>query len=420
MRQSRVTASPSPSPDLKGKYSMHAFPTLTPKGRRQAAGLMLLGAMAAAFALLHALTHTGPLDPSPYNSYTLQALAWRQGRLHLTEDVPRLELAIFEGRYYMSFPPVPTIPLYVLTFFFGENTPDALVVELYAIGAALLLYKALLRRYAPWPAAFLSLLIFLSSSFLPIAFIGGVWYHAQLMAYLFSAAALERMAHQKPTPALLFAALAVGCRPFNALLVLYLLAVFLREGGLNRATLRRLTPGILLGLSVALAMMALNFARFRNPLEFGHNYLPEFSTQGGVQFSLRHIGKNVKTFLWGAPFHALTPFPQFARFGFSMLIGNAGLLLLTLLAPLTALREKSPRPLVPLIFFAMHAFLLLLHRTGGGFQWGARYFADCLIWLFALLIRQKPLSGRALMPLWFVLFVGAELAFWGALTVNIL
>jgi hypothetical protein len=35
-----------------------------------------------------------------------------------------------------------------------------------------------------------------------------------------------------------------------------------------------------------------------------------------------------------------------------------------------------------LLGFAAHATLLLCHRTGGGFQYGARYWMDCLPWAF--------------------------------------
>ena len=73
--------------------------------------------------LLNLALGMDPLAPSPYNSYTRQALAWREGRTYLEEDVPHLELAIRSGRYYVSFPPVPSVPLYFLSFLFGAASP---------------------------------------------------------------------------------------------------------------------------------------------------------------------------------------------------------------------------------------------------------------------------------------------------------
>ena len=80
--------------------------------------LILLLAMCLMWSMLHAVTGIKPFGDTGYNTYTLQALAWREGSLHLAQDYPHLELAIFEGNYYVSFPPVPSVPQYFLTFLF--------------------------------------------------------------------------------------------------------------------------------------------------------------------------------------------------------------------------------------------------------------------------------------------------------------
>ena len=38
----------------------------------------------------------------------LQAQSWLEGRLDLGKDYPYLELAVFGGKYYVSFPPFPS------------------------------------------------------------------------------------------------------------------------------------------------------------------------------------------------------------------------------------------------------------------------------------------------------------------------
>ena len=68
---------------------------------------------------------------SSYDSYTLQAMQWREGRIKLDKDYPWLELAIYKGDYYVSFPPTPTVPMYFLTFIFGRLTPSNAVVMIY-------------------------------------------------------------------------------------------------------------------------------------------------------------------------------------------------------------------------------------------------------------------------------------------------
>ncbi|NLD03276.1 MAG: hypothetical protein GX674_08205 [Clostridiales bacterium] len=47
--------------------------------------------------ILHSVSGTPAFAPSAYNSYTLQALAWRRGLPYLQQDVPHLELAIKDG-----------------------------------------------------------------------------------------------------------------------------------------------------------------------------------------------------------------------------------------------------------------------------------------------------------------------------------
>ena len=65
----------------------------------------------------------------PYNSYSLQARSWLEGRLDLKDgaDLPWLELAIRDGKYYVSFPPFPSMVLLPFVMIFGVNTPDTLL-----------------------------------------------------------------------------------------------------------------------------------------------------------------------------------------------------------------------------------------------------------------------------------------------------
>ena len=83
------------------------------------------------------------------DSYTLQALAWRAGKTTIDGDLPWLELAIYEGKQYLSFPPVPTLPLFVLTFFFGGETPSGALTLLYLLGGYAAGFFLCARRMRP-------------------------------------------------------------------------------------------------------------------------------------------------------------------------------------------------------------------------------------------------------------------------------
>ena len=102
------------------------------------------GITAAAFLALWSLAAllTGqglPGFDSFYNSYSLQADAWLKGRLDLGQDYEWLELAIRDGKYYVSFPPFPSLVMLPLVLIFGTNTPDTCVALLFAL---LALYHA--------------------------------------------------------------------------------------------------------------------------------------------------------------------------------------------------------------------------------------------------------------------------------------
>ena len=351
--------------------------------------MLLIAAMAALWAVMCVLTGSSFAGATPYNTYTRQAMAWREGLLHLPQDVPYLELAVYEGEYYVSFPPLPSVVLLPLTFLFGWDTPDNLLMKLYAAGACLLLYAALKRRgYRNWDAGVFSFLLCFSSSLLPLTLNGAVWYHAQVLAFFLTTAAVSLLILDKPTLSLLCYALSVACRPFNALYALPLFAAYLmmnrRAGKDFKTMIRALLPGVCLGLCVAFGIGMYNYVRFGDPLEFGHNYLPEFSFQGGIQFSIDHVANNLKRFLWGLP---LNGEGELEKFGYSMLLACPTLVLMLywFIEDLCRRRMRVEKIAVLLACVA-NAFLLLLHRTFGGYQLGARYAVDLVPYTFFYLL----------------------------------
>lgn len=391
--------------------------------RMQTGAAVLAMAFILLCLILFSLLGTSPMTPSPYNTYTLQALAWRKGQAFLDGDVPHLELAIYKGRYFVSFPPVPTVPVFLLTFLFGSGVPDGLLVLLYALAALLVLYRYLLRKgFSVSSAAFWAFAGCLSSSLLPLLWSGAVWYQAQVLAFLLTACAVERMDADHPGLGLLCYALSVGCRPFNVLygpllVLLYLSARAARGMGL-KTSLMRLLPGFILGFLVAALYAAYNWIRFDNPIEFGHSYLPEFSTQGGTQFSLSHLGENARRFILSQPFDLQGESLRLKQFGFSLFLANPLLLLLVWRALQDmAKRAFGPRQAAVLFFFSAHLFLLLLHRTFGGYQYGARYAADLLPYAFIYLgigDRKKPAWPETIL-----LAVGFAFAVWGSLVIRV-
>jgi len=292
---------------------------------RQRIGAMLLTALIAWAILLGMCLISGvEIGAYPYPSYRLQAEAWLRGQTHLHRNYQSLELAIHDGRYYVSFPPVPSVPMLLWVLIFGEDVPGGLFQKLYLVIACMVVVSELMRSRRTSSARCVcpGLLLCLGCAMLPISLVGAVWYEAQILAFLFSVSAIAALRRGRPTLTCLMYALAVGCRPFSALLGPVLLMMYLRQG--HRRTLRdkfmRLLPGLALGLAVAAAYGAYNYVRFGNPFEFGHNYLPEFLRAEHGQLSFHYLWDNLKAFLFGSPFSLTENGISLNRFGFSLFI----------------------------------------------------------------------------------------------------
>ena len=353
---------------------MDKFHSLT--ARRAGALAVALLAWMAVLALLSRLCGYDPFGTSAYNTYTLQALAWREGRTWLSQDYPHLELAIFGGRYYVSFPPVPSVPLFLLSFFCGVNTPDGLLVKLYALGAFSGIYWWASRRGRIGPALFWASAFVFASSLLPLMLIGAVWYQAQLLAFLCTVLAVLLAERKRPTPSLILYALAVGCRPFNAVAGLAVAALLWHR----RVPWKKWIPGVCAGLCIGLCYGLYNLARFTGmPLENG----------------------------------------QFVQFGFNLFLANPIFLLLAVWVAVDIVRRRiRPAQVAALVALAAQLFLLMLHKSFGGFQFGLRYTADLIPCALAYFV----LSGRHRRVRWGeAALMAAALAFFaiGALCVHI-
>ena len=388
---------------------MDKFHSLT--ARRAGALAVALLAWLAVLALLSRLCGYDPFGTSAYNTYTLQALAWREGRTWLSQDYPHLELAIFGGRYYVSFPPVPSVPLFLLSFFCGANTPDGLLVKLYALGAFSGIYWWASRRVHIGPALFWASAFVFASSLLPLMLIGAVWYQAQLLAFLCTVLAVLFAERKRPTPSLILYALAVGCRPFNAVAGLAVAALLWHR----RVPWKKWIPGVCAGLAIGLCYGLYNLARFGSFFEFGHNYLPEFTRSEHGQFSLAYFWDNAKLVFTGMPFVN----GQFAQFGFNLFLANPIFLLLAVWVVADIVRRRiRPAQVAALVAMAAQLFLLMLHKSFGGFQFGLRYTADLIPCALAYFV----LSGRHRRVRWGeAALMAAALAFFaiGALCVHI-
>ena len=359
-------------------------------------------AVALAWLFLCLALRRDPLGHSAHDSYTLMALAWRKGMLSLGQDYPWLELAIFNGDWYVSFPSVPALVMLPLTLLFGEQTPNTLVVGLYFIGSYVAGYHLVRRFRGAGDACFMALFLCLGCNMLDLSLTGDVWYQAQLLSFLLVICCALGLTGERRSGwalGLLCLALSVGCRPFQAVYVPFALAALYRKlhGDESPArTLARMLPYLAAPALVALALGWYNHARFGNPLEFGHNYLPEFTRDPDQpQMAFKYVWPNVKNLL-RLPYFEDGRL-EFVRFnGFAFWMANPIYVTAGVAMVQKAVRRRwDALDTLLTVAFVVELLLTLMHKTLGGWQFGARYLCDLVPMLLLIELR-----GRARVAPW--------------------
>ncbi len=382
------------------------------------AALMLLG-----YVLMHSLLGGTLLAHNPWDSYTLQAISWLSGRLDMGQNYEWLELAIYNGKYYLSFPPLPSVVMLPLALLFGGNTPSNLVCALYGIITALLAYKLLRRQgMEKRRAVFFGIAYVWGSNMCWMSTSGGVWFMAQGLNMLLLTAAVYFAISGRRTAAFAVTALAVGCRPFSALMFLplavYFYAADRERGKAGTECIIGQLRLLIIPCIVAACLMLYNYARFGSVLEFGHNYLPEFTRSEEGQFSLSYVPQNLCNLL-------LRPITLNSRLsieyplfdGFMFYIANP-MFLIWFGAVIWDIRRKSIDVVRWCLIAAVLAELLLLcaHKTLGGWQFGARYTVDMLpmALMYLALGKREPDWAAPIMT------AGVMLNLYGAAAMNLL
>ncbi|MBQ9833155.1 MAG: hypothetical protein IJO48_05415 [Clostridia bacterium] len=263
-----------------------------------------------------------------WDSYTYQALAWLDGKVDV-ENYSWLEIARYDGRYFVSFPPLPSLVMLPFALIFGADTPNNLLIAIYAIITACFAYASLRKiKMNSWLAAFCAMFFVFGSNMLFISTMGGVWFQAQMLAVLFLMCMIYAAQCNKRVLAYAMVALAVGCRPFSVVAVLPLFVYFterdISEGVFE--TKRGIAPKkmfkyileqckyLIIPLCIGLVYMWYNYIRFDNPFQFGHDYLPEFINSPDGQFNISYISGNL--------YKLLVYFPEITASGFNFPMFN--------------------------------------------------------------------------------------------------
>lgn len=351
-------------------------------------------------------------EHNPYDSYTRQALAWREGRTYLNDDrssIAYLELAIYEGKYYVSFPPVPSLVELILTFFFGKDTPNQFMLYFYTFVSCIALTVLFYKKHNLFLSVILGLTASLGTNILSLVAFGGVWHEAQCLSFMLcSLAALFITSDKKFLNgfSLFLSALAVGCRPFTVLFIPFLLyELYKKNVNKEEKTLKEkifnlkfFIPYLIAPCLVALSLMIYNYIRFDNPLEFGHNYLPEFTRVEEGQFNFKYLIPNLKQ----AIKHPFEFKPEF-KLSINQFSANIFYIFNPIIAVFFYYNIKNIiknfKIYDILWLFAVLSFIFAtcMHRTLGGLQFGARYFIDFVPYI-ALYLAKNKIKQRFAIP----------------------
>ncbi|MCL2343398.1 MAG: hypothetical protein FWC62_05835 [Firmicutes bacterium] len=348
--------------------------------------------MLAVYFVAWMFTGIWPLAHNSYNLYSLQAARWLSGHLDLGQNDSWLEIAQYGGRYYASFPPFPSFVLTPFVLIFGVNTPDHLITVAAGIAGAAYVYKlARLTRVSRAWSVFFALFATVGGNFLFVGFNGGVWFIAQTFSFTLCAASLyyamtDTRSHGYVS--LFLWACAVGCRPFQAVYLPILLYLLYRKA-------QRLSPGLGIwrllvkylvwaapAVFMAAVYMLLNYFRFGNPLEFGHDYLPEFTGSAQGQFSFSYVLGNIKNLLRLPsidPNSGRFVFPLFGWLAFWLV--NPIFMIYAVFGVYACVKKYCMDRFVMIVtplLILVNFFLLTLHKTMGGWQWGNRYTIDAI------------------------------------------
>ena len=362
------------------------------KQKRWEYGIIVITSVLLYLFLMCWLTGYGPLKQNVYNSYALQADSWRQGRLDLGQDYPYLELAVYNGKYYVSFPPFPSYILFPLTFIFGSNTPDALLMWFISLLSAGYLYRLALQFRLSEPlSALTTLTVILGSNATFNMLNPGAWFFAQNLCFLLAVMTIYYASNGKGGWSLFFWACSVGCRPMQIFfLPVVLLILYIGEKKKSpelsgkKIVSNKIYWGIPAGC-VALTYMVLNYLRFGSIIEFGHNYLPEFIRAEHGQFSVKYMSENLKSLLHFFQFDesGKIVIDHFGNLSFMLASPCVIFAILTLLA---CILKKEYRIVIfqsGIIACAIaYLAVTIMHKTMGGWHFGNRYANDILPWIY--------------------------------------
>ncbi|KKS42633.1 MAG: hypothetical protein UV05_C0039G0003 [candidate division CPR1 bacterium GW2011_GWA2_42_17] len=366
-------------------------------------------------------------DIDYYNSL---AVAIKSGRLNLENLASTQDLSFYQGKWYPFFGPLPALPILLLQLLLKTDfIPTLPIVSLVGAFGVILVYLLILKtekeffgQHSRLPLLFSLLFAFGSSQFW-VSVRSGVWFQAQVYAFLLTALGMYFIVRKNREThdyfwSVLFFSLNLLVRPNAVLLVSIPLLLMFWKGFSNfRKIILVMTPLFVIGM----VFFAYNFVRFGSPLETGYKYQkfhPHYSirvSQAGGWFSPRNIPYNTWFMLFELPKIENLKL-KFNPEGNSILFLTPPLLW-TFLAHSKSRRDNKKKKLILSIWAGIVITLIpILMLSGTGwYQFGYRYILD--IMAPALILVVFGLNGKISKLFLSVVIISIYFHLMGVLTV---
>ncbi len=319
-------------------------------------------------------------------------------------------------KYYVSFPPFPSLIFLPLAAIWGVNVNDVLLTLILAALGPMLLFVLLRRLSARGDTGrsenddlALTGMFAFGTVYFYSSVIGQVWYTAHIVStVLVGLFLLASLGGNRPWLAGLCLGAVVLTRPQMGFWGIFFLYEVWRAKKPWLSTMLQIgVPVMLFGLTGAI----FNWARFHSFSEFGHTYLNVRWTdriQRYGLFNFAFLARNLTAAFFLTPkFLAKPPYFQLPWHGLSMLITTPALALL--LWP----RVKTTLHTALWITVAPIAILGFIYQNDGWVQFGYRFSIDFLLGLMLLLaVGGRPFTRRFLA----LILIGVAVNVFGAIT----
>lgn len=371
------------------------------------AGLGVMG-------LLAFLIFRGFLREMPgTNSYAALADAFLRGRLYV-DKCPEIDCAVFKGRTYIIFPPLPALLAMPLVAMVGFAKLKGFVfLGAGLVGLALFIWNRIFamlgvaRHHAAW---LLVGLAFASPAYQVALRSDGVWFFAQAVGFLMMTLSIWAVICRRSLVlAGFFVALAFLCRQMAIFYPLFLIVLAMEPEERFGEAVRRLLKPVLLAGAFVLAAIALvlvyNAARFGQPLDTGYAYMSNpantdfiwrrikdlgIFSRDYVVFNLLYLFVQGVHFEFSGPY--LTKLSGIDKNGVALLVASPWLLL--------AAYAKIDRVFVAgALTIAIIAGITLFYHSNGADQFNTqRYALDWLPILLVMMLRWNTAPALAALP----------------------